>query len=194
MTCVFNPLAALQHERPVRSIAIKGYALCGVGGRSWTGRCHRPSRATAFTDPCRLQGMPPTHEFSGDRHYPCRFRFANEDRRRRENAGSGLLRGGDRRLTSPMGAIKKSNWTQGTAFPPDSAAHSLRMHPCRDTGNRAMNVQRARYQAAERAPGREKDRSGSDMRGISVCCAAFRTARSRSLRFQTTRDSCRYRA
>ena len=32
--------------------------------------------------------MPPAHECSGDRHYSCASRFANEDERTRENAGA----------------------------------------------------------------------------------------------------------
>ena len=66
--------------------------------------------ATALTDPRRLRGMRPAHECSGDRHYPCGSRFAIEDRRRRENAESGLLRGNDRRRASRIGAIGKRNW------------------------------------------------------------------------------------
>ena len=34
----------------------------------------------------RPRGMPPAHECSGDRHYPCGSGFANKEERRRENA------------------------------------------------------------------------------------------------------------
>ena len=68
-----------------------------IGERSSECRCHRPRPATALIDLCRLQRMRPAHGCSGDRHYPSGSRFAIEDRWRRENAGSGPLRGGDRR-------------------------------------------------------------------------------------------------
>ena len=62
--------------------------------------------------------MPPAHECFGDRHYPCGSRLANEDKRRRESAGSGLLlRGGDRRRASPIGAIGKCKWLQEDRVP-----------------------------------------------------------------------------
>ena len=99
-----------------------------------------------------------------------------------------------RRRSAPL---ENANGRRGTACPPDSASHPSRMRPCRDAGNRAMNVAGARYQgyqAAERTPGVGKVPVASDMTGISISCAAFRTARSRSLRVQITRDSCRYRA
>ena len=59
-----------------------------IGEGSSTCRCHPPRSATALADPCRLQGMPPPHECSGDRHYSCASRFANENERTRENAGA----------------------------------------------------------------------------------------------------------
>ena len=57
-----------------------------------------------------------------------------------------------------------------------------------------MSVPGARYQAAERAFGGGRSRAALEMGGISVCCVAFRATRSRLLRVQITRDSCRYRA
>ena len=96
-----------------------------IGERSTAGRRHEPRRATALADPGRLHRMPAAHECFGDWHYPCGSRFASEDRRRRQNAGSGLLRGGDCRQASPIGAIGNCKWLQGTPFPPDSAAHPL---------------------------------------------------------------------
>ena len=53
-----------------------------IGERSLTPRRHRPRPATALGGPCRLQGMRPPHECSGNRHYPCGSRFANEEGRR----------------------------------------------------------------------------------------------------------------
>ena len=141
--------------------------------------------------------MPLSHECSGDRHYQSGSRFAKEDRRRRENAGSGPLRGGSRRLMAPRGAIEKSNWTQGTAFPPESVAHPLRMRPCRDTGNRTMGVPSARYQgyrAAKPIPFGRKGRKASELRGISVSCVAIRAARDRPIASCFAHDNFRYRA
>ena len=85
----------------------------------------------------------------------------------------------------------------GAEFPLDSAALPLGMRLCRDAGNWAMRLPSIRYQgyqAAERTVGGRKAPAASDMHGISVYCATFRAARSRSLRFQITRDSCCYRA
>ena len=184
------PGGKVSAERAARTRVPPGEGPC-------TCRCHRPLPATALTGPCRLHRMPPAHERSGDRQYPCGSRSANEDRRGRENAGSGPLRGGRGRLTSPMGSVKKSNWMQGTAVPPEAAAHPPRMRPCRDAGTRAMSIGDTRYRgyrAAERTRGGRKAPAASDRRGISVSCAKFRAARGRSLRFQITRDSCCYRA
>ena len=98
-----------------------------IGERSSTCRCERPRPATALAYPHRHHGMPPAHECSGGRHYPCGSRFANEDRRRRENAGLGTFAApiaDKRRRSAPL---KNANGCQGPAVPPDSAAHPLRM-------------------------------------------------------------------
>ena len=128
------------------------------------------------------------------------------------HAGSGsLLRtGGEGRAQGPdpfavasadkrrrSASSENANGCTGTACPPDSAAHLPRMRPCRDAGKRAMKLPGVRYRgyrAADRPPGGRKGRTASDKRGISMSCAAFRAARSRSLRAQITRDNCRYRA
>ena len=106
----------------------------------------------------------------------------------------GRHRGNDDRSMSPMDATHKSNWTQGPAFLPDSAAHPLRMRPCRDTGKRAMSGPGAGIGATERTLGGRKGRSVSDKRGISVRCAAFRVAQDRSNAFRFAHDNFRYRA
>ena len=167
------------------------------GERSSTPRRHHPRPATALADPCQRHGMPPAHECSGDRHYPCGFRFANEDKRRRENAGLGPFAApiADKRCRSAP--LTNAIGCQGPTFPSDSAAHPSRTRPCRDAGNRAMSDPGARYQgyqAAEGTPGGRKVPAASDMRGISASCVAIRAVRSRLLRFRITRDSCRYRA
>lgn len=95
---------------------------------------------------------------------------------------------------SPTGAIKKSNWTPGTAFPPESLAHPLRMRPCRDTGNRAMGVPGVGNRAAERTLAGRKGRLASDLQEIPVSCAAFRVARDRPTASRFAHDNFRYRA
>ena len=107
--------------------------------------------------------------------------------------GPGRHRGSDGRFMPPTGAIRKSNWTQGPAFPPESAAHPLRLRPCRNAGNRAMNLPDARYWAAERPPGGRKGRNASETRGISVYCVALRATRGRPAATRITPDNCRYR-
>ncbi len=101
---------------------------------------------------------------------------------------------GARRQASPLDGIDKGNWTQATAFPPDSVAHPRRMHPCQDAGNRAMSVPGAGNRAAKRGLGGWRRRTASDMRGISVSCAGFQAGRSRLLRPATAPDNCCYRA
>ena len=93
--------------------------------------------------------------------------------------------------------LENANGCEGTACPPDSGAHALRKHPCRDAGNRTMSVPGARYQryqGEERISGGTKGRRSSDLRGRSTSCAVLRAARSRSLRVWITRDNCCYRA
>ena len=80
----------------------------------------------------------------------------------------------------------------GTPCPPDSAAHPLRMRPCRDAGNRAMNLPVARYRAAERRRGGRKAPEASKKRGISAACGAFRAARGRSAAPRIARDNIRF--
>jgi len=108
--------------------------------------------------------------------------------------GPGRHCGSCGRLMAPTGAIEKSNWTQGPACPPESAAHPLRMHPCRDTGNRAMNVPGTGNWEAERTLGGRKGRSTSEMCEIPVSCVAFRAARDRSAAARFAHDNFRYRA
>ena len=99
-----------------------------------------------------------------------------------------------RRRSAPL---ENANGRAATACPPDSGAHALRMHPCRDAGNRAMSHPGARYQgyrATEPVPEGGTAPAASKMRVISTSCAAVRAARSRSFRVGITRDSCRYRA
>ena len=69
---------------PCGKVSAKQVAGSGIpiGERSSTPRRHRPRPATALGGPCRLQGMPPPHECSGDGHYPCGYRFASEEGRR----------------------------------------------------------------------------------------------------------------
>ena len=69
---------------PCGKVSAKQVAGAGfpIGERSSTPRRHRPRPATAPGGPCRLQGMPPPHECSGNGHYPCGSRFANEEGRR----------------------------------------------------------------------------------------------------------------
>ena len=149
-------------------------------------------------DPCLHHRMLPAHGCSGGSHYPCALVFSNEDGRRREDVGSGLLRDDGCRFThAANGAIEKSNWMHGTASPPESAARPSRTRPCRDAGSRTMSVAGERYQgyqAAIRTAGGRMAPAASNMRGISTSCAAFRAAQSRLVRDRITRDSCRYRA
>ena len=63
---------------------VAGYRV-PIGERCSTCRQHRP-RPTELAEPCRLHRMPPAHECSGERHYPCGSRFANEDRRRTDRS------------------------------------------------------------------------------------------------------------
>ena len=57
-----------------------------------------------------------------------------------------------------------------------------------------MSVPSAGNRAAERIPGGRKVRTVSDMRGISVCCVAFRAAPSLSAASRFAPDNFRYRA
>ena len=153
-----------------------------IGEGSSTGRCGRACPATAIADPCRLQDMPPAHEHSGDRHYPCEVWPA---------IGKNGEKGEHR-----VRAAGKSSRRPATAVPPDTSAHPPRTYRCRDAGNRAMNVRGARYreyQAAERTPGGRKGRTASQIRGISVCCVTFRAAWGQLAAPRITPDNCRYR-
>ena len=96
-----------------------------------------------------------------------------------------------RRRSAPLGNAIGCTWTR---FPPDSAAHPLRMRPCRDAGIRAMSGPGAGSQATKRTPGRGKGRKEPDMRGISIPCMAFRAARDRSNASRFAHDNFRYRA
>ena len=78
-------------------------------------------------------------------------------------------------------------------MPADSAAHPLRMRPCRDAGNPVMSVVGARYRVAERSSSGRNGRMASDRGGVSVSFVAFRAARNRPLRSAITRDSSHYR-
>ena len=90
--------------------------------------------------------------------------------------------------------LENANGCEGTACPPESAAHLPRMCPCRDAGDRAMSVPGAGNRTRERLCERGKGGRPSEIPGISVSSATFRAARDRSTAPRFAHDNCRYRA
>ena len=80
--CIVGGIRGVAH--PCGKVSAEQVVRSGIpiGERSSRPRRYRPRPATAPGGPCRLQGMRSSHECSGNRHYPCGSRFANEEGRR----------------------------------------------------------------------------------------------------------------